>query len=42
MVEQGGAAHGRGQLPAEDAAVVTAVPAAVALWPSGRGDLAVR
>lgn len=42
MVKQGGAAHGGGQLPAEDAAVVAAVPTTVALWPPRRGDLAVR
>lgn len=41
MVEQGGAAHGGGKLPAEDAAVVAAVSAAVALRPSGGCDLAV-
>ena len=41
MVKQGGAAHGGGKLPAEDTAVVAAVPAAVALRPAGGGDLAV-
>lgn len=42
VVKQGGASHGGGQLPTQDATVVTAVPTAVALWPPRCCDLAVR